>query len=102
MEVKHFTTNNFEEEVLKSQVPVLVDFWATWCGPCKMMAPVLEELAKELGDSVKVGKVDIDTDGNLASEYGVMSVPTFIIFKGGKPVATTVGVQSKEDIKNLL
>ncbi len=102
MEVLHLTEGNFEKEVLQSEVPVLVDFWATWCGPCKMMAPVVDEIAKEVGEKVKVGKVDIDQNTSLATKYGVMSIPTFIVFKQGKAVRSSVGVQSKEDIMAML
>lgn len=102
MEVLHLTEGNFEKEVLQSEVPVLVDFWATWCGPCKMMAPVVDEIAKEVGESLKVGKVDIDQNISLATKYGVMSIPTFIVFKQGKAVRSSVGVQSKEDIMGML
>lgn len=102
MEVLHLTQENFEKEVLQSEVPVLVDFWATWCGPCKMMAPVVDEIAKEVGETVKVAKVDIDENTNLATKYGVMSIPTFIVFKQGKAICSSVGVQSKEDIMAML
>lgn len=102
MEVLHLTEGNFEKEVLQSEVPVLVDFWATWCGPCKMMAPVVDEIAKEVGEKIKVAKVDIDQNTNLATKYGVMSIPTFIVFKQGKAVHSSVGVQSKEDIMAML
>ena len=102
MEVLHLTEENFEKEVLQSEVPVLVDFWATWCGPCKMMAPVVDEIAKEVGESLKVGKVDIDQNTSLATKYSVMSIPTFIVFKQGKAVRSSVGVQSKEDIMAML
>ena len=98
---KAFTTANFNEEVLQSNVPVLVDFWATWCMPCKMLAPVIDELAAE-ADGYEVGKVDVDQEPELARQYRVMSIPTIMVFKDGKVAATTVGVQSKEAIKNLL
>jgi len=94
--------NNFEKEVIKSNVKVIVDFWATWCNPCKMMHPVLEELDKEIGDKVKIGKINIDNDPELASKFGVMSIPTFIIFENGSVVNSSVGMQSKENLKKLL
>ncbi len=102
MSVINITSQNFEEEVTKSSVPVLIDFWAPWCGPCKMMAPVVEEIAKEVGETAKVGKVNIDEEPNLASSFGVMSIPTFVVVRGGKVVGQTVGVQGKEDVLKLL
>ena len=102
MSVINITSQNFEEEVTKSSVPVLIDFWAPWCGPCKMMAPVVEEIAKEVGETAKVGKVNIDEEPNLASSFGVMSIPTFVVVRGGKVVGQTVGVQCKEDVLKLL
>ncbi len=102
MSVINITSQNFEEEVTKSSVPVLIDFWAPWCGPCKMMAPVVEEIAKEVGGTAKVGKVNIDEEPNLASSFGVMSIPTFVVVRGGKVVGQTVGVQGKEDVLKLL
>lgn len=97
-----FHKDTFEAEVLKSTKPVLVDFFATWCGPCKMQAPVLEALAQELGDSVTIGKVDIDQDTELSIQYGVMSVPTLMVFRDGKITATMVGVQDKETLRKAL
>lgn len=96
-----FTTENFEKEVLQSDVPVLVDFWATWCMPCKMLAPVIEEIAAE-ADGYKVGKVDVDQEPELAQKYRIMSIPTILIFKNGKVAASTVGVQPKAALKELL
>ena len=93
---------NFEEEVLNAEVPVLIDFWATWCGPCRMMAPVVEEIANEVGEKAKVCKVNIDENKDIAEKYDVMSIPTFLIIKNGKVAATTVGVQPKENIIKLL
>ena len=96
------TSENFEKEVLNSEVPVLVDFFATWCGPCKMMSPVVEELAKEMEGKAKVYKVDTDEEQNLAIKYGIMSIPTFIVFKNGEPVNKAVGMRDKEELVNLL
>ena len=95
------TIENFEQEVLQSDKPVLVDFWASWCGPCKMLMPVIEELAAELTD-VKVCKVNVDDQPALAARYNVMSIPTLVVIKDGKTVATTVGVQSKSAILKML
>ncbi len=86
---------NFESEVLQSSTPVLVDFWATWCGPCKMIAPSLEEISEELAGQVKVAKLDIDSNQQSAMNYGVRSIPTMILFKDGQPAATLVGAQPK-------
>lgn len=97
-----FTTENFETEVLGSDVPVLVDFWATWCMPCRMLAPVIEEIASENEGKIKVGKVNVDENPDLARKYGVMSIPTVLVFKNGELTATSVGVDSKENILKLL
>lgn len=93
---------NFKSEVADSAMPVLVDFWAPWCGPCKMIAPVLEELAKEYDGKVKVVKINVDDSPNTASEFGIRSIPTLILFKDGKVFEQTVGVQSKENLKQLI
>ncbi len=94
------TTGNFVEETAKGVV--MVDFWATWCMPCKAMAPVIEEIASQTKGKVKVGKVDIDANGRLANQYGIQAIPTIMIFKDGQPVETLVGVQSKAAVINAL
>ena len=101
MEYK-FTTDNFEKEVLQSELPVLVDFYADWCGPCKMMAPIVEGLAQDYDGKVKVGKLNIDDGMEIAQQYRVMSIPTFILFKDGKAVETSVGAMSKDELESKL
>ncbi len=93
-----FTDANFEEEVLKSDVPVLVDFYADWCGPCKMMAPIVEQLSAEYEGKAKVGKLDVDSSGATAQNYRVMSIPTMLIFKNGQVVASIVGAVPKNQV----
>jgi thioredoxin 1 len=94
--------SEFDEKVLKSDVPVLVDFWAEWCGPCKAIGPSVEQLAAEYTGKAKVFKVDVDTEGDLASQYGVMSIPALLVFKGGKVVDQMVGAAPKAQIAALL
>lgn len=100
MKIK-LSSENFEKEVLKSEKPVLVDFYADWCGPCNAMAPVIEELATELDGKAKVGKINVDENSDIAVEYNVMSIPTLIIFKNGKEEKRLVGLRDKEELLNL-
>ena len=101
MALVHVTTDNFETEVLKAEQPVLVDFWASWCGPCRMLTPIIEQLAGELTD-VKVGKITVDEEPDLAARYGVMSIPTVIVFKNGEEAARSVGFKPKNELLKLL
>lgn len=96
---KTFTDSNFKQEVLESKTPVVVDFWAEWCPPCKMIAPVIEELAKEYSGKVVIGKMNTDENQQIPGQYNVMSIPTVMIFKDGKPVQALVGAQSKQTYK---
>lgn len=98
MSVLKLENANFEDEVLNDQGKVLVDFYADWCGPCKMMSPIIDNIAEELGEKVKVGKVNIDDNKELAMQFGIMSIPTIIIFKNGKVDKTFVGLRDKEEI----
>lgn len=102
MSVISLNEKNFDEEVLKSDKPVLIDFWASWCGPCKMMSPVIDAIAEEMGEKVKVCKINIDEEQNLAVKYNVMSIPTFIVIKDGKEVSRSVGVQDKAEIIGMI
>ncbi len=97
-----FTDQKFQEEVLNSDIPVMVDFFATWCGPCKMLAPVVEELAGEYAGKFKVGKLDVDDNPNTAQTFGVQSIPTILFFKGGQVVDKMVGFQSKDALEEKL
>lgn len=97
-----FTDQNFEAEVLKNDKPVLVDFWAPWCGPCQIMGPIIEDVAKEMGAEAKIGKLNVDDNPMTAQTYGVMSIPTIIVFHKGALVKQVVGVQAKETLINEL
>lgn len=96
MKPVEITDATFSEEVLKSDKPVLIDFWAEWCGPCKIIAPVVEELAKEYDGKLKVGKIDVDSNQNVAGQYGIRSIPTLLVFKGGRVVDQIVGAVPKK------
>ena len=96
------TNNNFEAEVLKSDIPVLVDFWASWCGPCKMLSPIIEEIEKEYAGKVKVGKVNVDEEPELAQQFQVASIPTVLLFRNGQVANTSIGYRPKEDIVAML
>lgn len=102
MSTVKITTTNFEQEVLQSQIPVLLDFWADWCSPCRMAAPIIDEIAAETAGKVKVGKVNVDTDIELAQRYRIASIPTFLVFKNGELAEKAIGLQSKEDLVKLL
>ena len=98
MAANQFTQKNFEAEVVKSGLPVLVDFWAPWCGPCRAIAPIIDEVAVEFSAKLKVGKVNVDDEQDLAAQFNIMSIPTLLIFKNGKPVDQIVGAMSKEQL----
>ncbi len=97
-----FTTQNFEEEVLNSKIPVLIDFMADWCGPCKMMAPMIDEFAKEYDGELKVGKINVDEQPEIAQKYGVMSIPMFAFIKDGEMVDSAVGAQTKAKLQSMI
>jgi thioredoxin 1 len=98
----HFTDDKFESEVLGSDQPVLVDFWAEWCGPCRLLTPTIEELASELGESAKVGKLNVDENPATAAKYRISSIPSVLVFRDGELVETLVGVQSKQQYRDAL
>ena len=100
--VNEFTDENFDVDVAKSELPVLIDFWAAWCGPCKAIAPVIDEIAVEYEGKIKVGKVDVDKNQNTAMKYGVRSIPTLLIMKSGEVVNQIVGAVPKENITDIL
>ena len=99
---QQISSSDWQAKVLDATEPVLVDFFATWCGPCKMMAPVIDEIATEKAGAASVYKIDVDDSPSIAQMYGIMSIPTFIVFKGGEPVAQTLGARPKEDILAML
>ena len=101
MAVLHVTKDSFEKEVLKSDIPVLVDFWATWCGPCRALGPILDEVSEEVS-SVKIVKVNVDEESDLAGDFRIMSIPTIILFKDGKPVEKSVGLLQKSEVLDLI
>lgn len=98
MKLVEFTDSNFENEVIKSSTPVLVDFWAVWCGPCKIIAPIVEEIAEQYDGKIKVGKLDVDVNNNIAMKYGVRSIPTLLMFKDGIVVDQIIGAVPKTQI----
>lgn len=102
MSVLTITSKNFEQEVSKSDVPVLLDFWASWCGPCKMVSPIVDEVAQEVGAKAKVGKINVDEEQELASAFNVMSIPTLVVIHNGKLVNSSVGVRSKQEILDMI
>ena len=102
MSVLHLTKESFAQEVLNTSLPVLIDFWAPWCGPCRMVSPMIDQIAQELKDSVKVCKINIDEEPELASAFGVMSIPTLLVIQEGKVVDQSIGLKAKEQIKQML
>jgi len=99
---QNFTDQNFKQQVLENKLPVVVDFWAPWCGPCRMVSPIIEELAKDYAGKVVVGKMNVDDNPQVAGQYNVMSIPTVMLFKNGQPVKSTVGAQGKENYKKMI
>lgn len=102
MSVVKISTKNFDSEVINSQTPVLVDFFAEWCGPCKMLSPIIDDIAEQMKSKIKIGKIDIDESPDLASKFSVMTVPTLILFKDGEAVEKSVGVKSKDAIIEMI
>lgn len=102
MSIITLTQNNFNTEIENKEQPILVDFWASWCGPCRMLSPIVDEIAEEMQGSLRVGKINIDEQPQLAEQFGVMSIPTLILFKGGEAVAQSVGVQPKANIVSMV
>lgn len=102
MSALKITTENFEQEVMNSDKPVLLDFWASWCGPCKMVGPIVEEVAEETANSIKVGKINVDEQPELAQTFKVMSIPTLVVMKNGKIAQSSVGFKSKQAILDML
>lgn len=102
MAVITITNENYNDEVINSPVPVLLDFWATWCGPCRMLSPIVDEIANEVEGKAKVGKINVDEQPELAQQFGIMSIPTLVFMKDGKMVAKEVGVRSKQAILDKL
>lgn len=102
MSVQKVDNSNFQSDVLQSSEPVVIDFWAEWCGPCKMIAPALEEISSEMGDKVKIAKVNIDENPELATQYGVRSIPTLLIFKDGEIVANKIGAAPKSQLSDWI
>lgn len=102
MALLHLTDANFKKDVLESKLPVMVDYWATWCGPCKMITSVIEELAKEYGGKIKIGKINVDENPKTATQYGIMSIPTLVFFKNGKVMEQVIGALSKAELKKKI
>lgn len=102
MALLHFTDSNFKKEVLESDLPVVVDFWATWCGPCRLVTPIIEELSQEYDKKIKVGKINIDENPKTPTQYGIMSIPTLIFFKKGQITGQVVGALSKPELKKKI
>ncbi len=102
MAVITITNENYEQEVNQTAVPVLLDFWATWCGPCRMLSPIVDEIAEEIGDAAKIGKINVDEQPELAKKFGIMSIPTLVVIKNGETASKEVGVRSKQAIIEML